>query len=599
MEKTINKAKQNPPPPPPPPYYESCKDVDISSLNQEETEGKKSTEATFCFNCEKEKISSDFKEIKKINLPYQEKAFKEQLQKRAVGATIAKLEQTRLFRACIIFYRPFFDKRKKWISWWRQKEECENLNKGLISSIKEYWPKLRRHLALSQPSLRENRILSDRATWMDATPSHFSFKFNRPTPLSSAEKKEVEKIYVDHIAQIPEGISGGLTEEEFRDRLYNGFPTLFSDEATLNEREKFKIKEAIEELRRESKAAYFEILDEMPVLGFLKEVDPDEKEITRAFADMESHLRKQLKELQNPKVSMGMLLPFKSLVEGLLAENKNYCLAAEKARMELTRKENREDAILMASSLILGLPCLAATPVCLGAGTVVGAVGITRLRHEREKSFGRFLTGKEFETMAGLSEKERELFLEQVFFPLGEWGTLAVVAKATKRGFTNLLRASKGKGSGANASRFQQRLAQIEQRREKTRQLREQARDKGKKESARYLKGLIRSRKLEASEIPDIEISEESLSRFTHEHELPLSKLERRRLRLYHHDFSFKAGLKFANENLQYVIKNSNGAQLYHGSDARSLQALSKSGSGLKPTSNTSFGRWRRILIYR
>ena len=46
------------------------------------------------------------------------------------------------------------------------------------------------------------------------------------------------------------------------------------------------------------------------------------------------------------------------------------------------------------------------------------------------ESLGRALTGKQFETLAGVSEKEREEILAKLGVPLGAFGTTAVPARA-------------------------------------------------------------------------------------------------------------------------------------------------------------------------
>ena len=70
-----------------------------------------STEASFCFNCSKQNISSELKEIKEINQASQEKFFKNKLRKRAIGASLFKLSQTKTIRKCLKSDEGFFDKR--------------------------------------------------------------------------------------------------------------------------------------------------------------------------------------------------------------------------------------------------------------------------------------------------------------------------------------------------------------------------------------------------------------------------------------------------------------------------------------------------------
>ena len=100
------------------PAYESCQDVDLSSLAQQEQ-----TEASFCFNCSPElgssfeelvvsfsKLSSqDYEKKRKIQVEIEnrkevlnqnEEDFKQKLQDRVIGWLEYKLEQARTMKAC-------------------------------------------------------------------------------------------------------------------------------------------------------------------------------------------------------------------------------------------------------------------------------------------------------------------------------------------------------------------------------------------------------------------------------------------------------------------------------------------------------------------
>ena len=317
--------------------------------------------------------------------------------------------------------KSFFKKRD--IKW--SPEKCRKNNEELISSIKKNWPEMRIQLALSRPALREDRILSDKATWLDSTPSHPVSKFDSLSPLTSEEKSKAEQIYVENLSEVA---LDQLTSEELKDRLYNGFPTLLSGERGFTSRDQARLRESLKDFRREAKDSYFQIISEMPVLGYLKKGNPNEEEIDKALSKIEDELGDFLAELKNPKVDMGMLLPFKSLVEGLLSENKSYCMTAERARVEVAQKENLGEGLFMGASVSAAIPCFITGPVwasvCLIAVAGVGGVGVNIAYQAREESFSRALTGKEFETMAELSEKDRELFLRKLFFSLIAWGLI-------------------------------------------------------------------------------------------------------------------------------------------------------------------------------
>ena len=404
------------------PHYESCKDVDISSIDLKSKKNT-STEASFCFNCSKQDISSELKEIKEIN----ELAFKNKLRKRAIGASLFKLSQTKTIRKCLKSDEGFFDKRDN---------KCQKINRELISSIKEKWPKMRVHLALSSPPIKENRILSDSATWFDSKPSRYISKFNDLSALTEGEKNKAKKIYVEALANVS---LDEFSPDEVRKRLYGGkaLNRLFSDGKQLSLNDQHRLKKAKSDLHRKAKDSYFQIMSELPVLGYLETGDPSKKDIGKALKEVEDELRDQLKQLEDPEVYVGSLLAFEPLVEEMLLENKAYCLAAEKARLKVSKDEMKGDLWFLGASVLAAVPCFGGGPImisaCVAFGVAIGAKGLHMVSQARDKAFGRALTGSEFETMAEVYEQDKDLFLEKVLLPVGIWGDAASLAKVLRR----------------------------------------------------------------------------------------------------------------------------------------------------------------------
>ena len=443
----------------------------------------------------------------------QAKAFADKLQKRVTNQIETKIFQVGMLRACIREDKEWIKERGK--KWSDVENTCRENVQNLKSSIKDHYPKMRLNLALSSPAAREDRILSDSATWLDSTPSHFISNFNDLPRLTREEKKEAEKLYVETLAKIP---LEKFSSAEFKNRMHERKPLHLplSGERYLTSNDKFRLREAVEDLQKEAKDSYFQITSEMPILGYIEREDPGTEELDKAFEKMESKLMDFAEEAKDSEIDMGLLLSFKPLVEELLKENKEYCLVAEGARIEVEGDESLKKWRMLGLGVVAAVSCLIAGPIgalaCLTAGAGLGAVGYKEAQGEVEESLGRALTGKEFESMAELNEKEKTEFLAKLFFPLGLYGPAATTARAASGAVTRAV-------TGAKI------------------------------------------------------IDAKSLSRFMNGNEQLHSRKSR-----------FESGLQFANKNLQYVIRKSNGATVYHGS---------RSGSLLAFTSNKSLGGLR------
>ena len=415
------------------PVYENCQDVDLSSLSLKESSLKKKTEGGFCFNCILQKFG--FGEIKETVQTLQSKAFKQKLQKRVIGQIQAKIYQTQMLRACVRGDGSWFGKKKIKVDWPLMKAACKKKTKELKDSIKERWSEMRVNLALSSPAIREDRILSNKATWFDSTPSHLISDFNDLSKLSSREKVKARKLYVETLAETP---LEKFSSSQFKGRMYKGKPLHLplSGERYLTSNDKARLKQAVGDLQKKAKESYFQITSEMPVLGYLNTGNPKKKELDEAFLKIEEKLEDFLEKAKSKKADMGLLLSFKPLVEELLKEEEGYCLVAEKARIEAEENESLKNWALMGAGVVAAVPCFITGPVgvtaCLAGGVALGIWGYKEAQVAAKESMGRALTGKEFETMAELNEKERDEFLEKVLFPTAFWGTTAGTARAVR-----------------------------------------------------------------------------------------------------------------------------------------------------------------------
>ena len=418
------------------PGYKSCKGKDLSQLEDS------STEADFCINCTINKVKNflGLRDTQKnLNLEDKKKAkeFKQKLKKRVIGQVSARIFQMKKLKSCVDF-------NGKWFPGWDRlktedktalKQECQQQTNQLKSAVKSRWSDMRAHLSLSAPRFREDRIIADRKTWFNSAPSHVVSGFASPlSPLTPAEKKSAEKKYIEALTKTKTKIK----PEVLKNRLLKNLPL------NLNSEDMSQLKWAEKKFRQESRKKYLEKVGELPILAYLNKGSPSGKDLAQAIDKMEGQLQTMLKKIQAKDVDLGLLLSFNPLVEELLKENKNYCLVAEAGRIEAEGDERFENYALLGASLLSVIPCFAGGIVgkvfCLGAESLVGVKGYKLAKEGMEESLGRVLTGKDYEKIANLDGRQRELFLEKLFLPLGVWGGAmpflrsAKTAKHTREG---------------------------------------------------------------------------------------------------------------------------------------------------------------------
>ena len=495
------------------PAYESCKDVDLSSLAQ-----KEQTEASFCFDCSPE-LGQSFEELlahfsqlspqdhtkkQEIQLEIEnrreflnqnEEAFKQKLRDRVTGWLEYKLEQARLMKTCVskdsqrslenqttrnnqIFnslkpkelaqFAPAFKMsqglyQEHDVSWFgvsvnfqadrqnlppkkqadRTREElertispnenvCKRIKFNTQSTIQKHYSNMRIHLALSQAStsLQDKRVLLDRRTWFDSHPSHKLFDFKKLPKLSEDEIKKAEEAYISTLSEVPlsdlsQEVFSKLAKESLEGSDFSFEALLRSDYSNkrpslpvLNQRDLFKLKQAEKKLRDKSEQAYIKLLEEHPILGYITSPDPSDKELESAMSDIENELEQTLNKIK--KGDMALLLSFKPLFEELLAENKNYCLVAERIKKRVQRSEDIHTAMVRGGGFVAGGACVVASGgICLTLGLFTGSYAIYHGHKNVKKAMGRFLTGKDFELFGQLIEKDRERTLAIMGVGLG------------------------------------------------------------------------------------------------------------------------------------------------------------------------------------
>ena len=411
------------------PQYESCQDVDISSLSVKE-KAKKKTVAEFCFTCFFTQ-NYGFEEVKEAASAIQTKVFREKLQKRVIGQIESKVFQTEMLRACVTGNRNYFSQKK--VDWPLMQEACKNHTKKLKSAIKTRWPEMRINKVLSQ--VNADQIVTGNPN-LSFPLSHTVSDFSPIPKLTEKEKKTVKTRWVNSLS---EADLDKITFSALKSKFLEGQPL------KLSTKDQRQLRRATWDMQKKAKDSYFEIMSEMPVLGFLKKGNPNKKELGEAFLKKEEKLREFLKKAKDPEADMGLLLSLKPLVEELLRENSDYCLVAEEARIQAENDKSLKNWGMLGLGVLAAVPCFITGPggamACLTAGMALGISGYKHAQVGKEEALGRVLTGKEFETFAGLSEKEKEEFLAKMFLPAGALGTTAVPARAA---FGAIARAVKG-----------------------------------------------------------------------------------------------------------------------------------------------------------
>ena len=433
--------------PPIQPEYENCKGKDIYKLDSEirGQSHEEETEASApCVNC-KPPPSADISSLQSIQQvirkiedqskiktknPYG--SFKNQLRQSVLGQIKTKIAQTEKLRCCIKGGKESqkcLAQKVPHLDWSLMKAVCKKETKDLQSSIESRWSDMRMSLALA--SINANQILTSHPN-LSAPLSHAISDFGSISKLSEKEQHIAKSIWAERLSNVS---LDSLSSEELKSQFLRGEPL-----RQVSSKDFREMKRATWDLQRKNRDRYYQILEEVPLLAYLKTGDPHNKrDMDQALSKIKEHLDELLSKVQKKDikdVDMSLLLSFEPLVESLLKENDGYCLAAEGARLKAKREKNLNKWGLTAVGVAAAVPCFITGPlgaaVCLGAGLTVGATGYSMARETVQNSLGQALTRKDFETIASLAEKDNEAFWELMLLPAAAWGTTAGTIKFGK-----------------------------------------------------------------------------------------------------------------------------------------------------------------------
>ena len=176
------------------PQYESCKDVDISSVKLHQENKTIKTVAEFCFTCFFKK-NYGFEEVKEAADATQSKAFREKLQKRVIDQIESRISQTEtLHRACVKKDRNYFSQKQ--IDWPLMKGVCKQQK----SELKTLWPEMRINRMLSQ--VNADQIVPGNPD-LSFAPSHAVRDFSPMPKLTKKEQEEVKRRWAESLSEVP------------------------------------------------------------------------------------------------------------------------------------------------------------------------------------------------------------------------------------------------------------------------------------------------------------------------------------------------------------------------------------------------------------
>ena len=166
----------------------------------------------------------------------------------------------------------------------------------------------------------------------------------------------------------------------------------------------------------------------MPLLGYLESGTPNNEQLAKALSKVEENLMEFSDKIKT-KEDMDLLLSFEPLVEELLKEsqlddedNSPYCLMVERARLKSEQAKETKEKLLIGAMITMLAPCLMgggiSISICIAGEALLGGWDVRQASLEADYSLSRILTGKEFEEISKLEEKQKELKMAQWMLPL-------------------------------------------------------------------------------------------------------------------------------------------------------------------------------------
>lgn len=355
-----------------------------------------------------------------------------------------------------------------------QKTLCEKQLTDIRNSIRERFPKVRHHLALSKSPIRESHLINDQDTWFSKKMTHGMFSdFSSLEKLTASE--EIALRY-DFSSMMSEKLlakerlkkatirvnslgnqSSSLAEVISRNKKSNNN---LSDQKILanflnDKNNNYAISQTrslMDEIQSENKNQYFQLMNQMPMIGYIENVDlkdsnsPSNDQITFALNKVKNKLQKYLSQLKKKSekakdIKWAEYAQFIPDIEDLLAKKPQYCGLAETLLKEKLKEENADLYEDLAISAVAAVPCFFAGPisssVCLGAGLGVEVKGLYKVYKEvgnaKSRNLSDFLGLDGFADFQQLDQKNRELKLQAILLPTAIFGGSSISAKSVSK----------------------------------------------------------------------------------------------------------------------------------------------------------------------
>ena len=311
-------------------------------------------------------------------LPEQSTDFQDELRRRAVTLIENKIDLTGTMQAC--FGAPP-----------GRREDVPLFCRGSMS------PKL--FSAFIKPRWREMRVQLALSLMVPASPTEEKASPHMP-PLHHA---------IADFPSMPELDEGEKQEalEQWKERVADKLSFPVSPDIPYI-KNKIARSAPYRQLKKEARIRYFEILESMPLLGYIQSPEASQEEIAAGLETILNHLKTFLTRIRDPEEKT-LPLSFRPLVEELLREHPQYCPSAEALSRKARNMQKMKTGMLLGGALAFIPFCLATGPIglsiCLAGGLGVGWAGLEQARDELTLIQGRALTGREFEKLSQWNKK--------------------------------------------------------------------------------------------------------------------------------------------------------------------------------------------------
>lgn len=361
------------------------------------------------------------------------------------------------------------------------KSICGEQIEQIKNSIKERFPLVRKHLALSSTSVTEGMLLKNKASdWYNRKITHgYLSDFASLDPLADTEVNQARHNFISELSdkmleedeKNKESImltSQGVRVKNIRDVMADGkknTPKKSNHDILvefLSDPKKpyaFKNDSKIEEdIQKIHKDEYFKIMNQMPLIGYIGDIkigdpnSPNSAQLANALKKSKEKLKKYLLKLKEndhngKKTKWVEYAQFTPEIEKILEKNPNFCGTAETLLKVKSKEENIELYTDLALAATASVPCFFAGPVagavCISAGLGIGAKGVSSALSAEENNESRNLTdflGEDgYADFQALNEKERNLAIQTILLPLGSFGKMGtqgkIYAKVIKKSY--------------------------------------------------------------------------------------------------------------------------------------------------------------------